>query len=45
MKCAVCRNEIETTFLNKIVGTVVKDKKGKKKTEDRTETKEKKTKT
>jgi len=30
MKCELCKKEIEETFLKKIVGTVVKDKKGKK---------------
>jgi hypothetical protein len=30
MKCEVCKSKIETTFLGKIVGTVVKDAKGKK---------------
>ena len=29
-KCAICKNKIEETFLNKIIGTHVKDKKGKK---------------
>ncbi|MBR9675993.1 hypothetical protein GOV05_03220 [Candidatus Woesearchaeota archaeon] len=31
MKCAVCNQRIETTFLNKLLGTVIKDSKGKKK--------------
>jgi len=26
MKCSLCKKEIETTFLNKIVGTMVKHK-------------------
>jgi len=30
MKCDICGKKIETTFLNKILGTVVKDAKGKK---------------
>ena len=30
MKCAACKGKIETTFLNKALGTVVKDAKGKK---------------
>ena len=30
MKCEICKNKIETTFLKKIVGTIVKDEKGKK---------------
>jgi len=30
MKCEICKKKIEETFLKKIVGTVVKDKKGKK---------------
>jgi len=29
-KCEICGKNIETTFLKKIVGTVVKDEKGKK---------------
>ena len=32
MKCEICKNKIETTFLKKIVGTIVKDEKGKKHT-------------
>lgn len=31
MKCAICKRPIETTFLNKVVGTYVKDDAGKKK--------------
>lgn len=31
MKCDICSNKIDETFLKKIVGTYVKDKKGKKK--------------
>jgi len=30
MKCDVCKKQIPETFLKKLVGTVVKDKKGKK---------------
>lgn len=30
MKCEICSRKIEETFLKKIVGTVVKDDKGKK---------------
>ncbi len=30
MKCNICNKNIEETFLKKMVGTVVKDKKGKK---------------
>lgn len=29
MKCSICNKSIETTFLNKIFGTYVKDKNGK----------------
>ena len=29
MKCSVCNKSIETTFLNKIMGTYVKDKNAK----------------
>ena len=29
MKCAICSKSIDTTFLNKIIGTHVKDSKGK----------------
>ncbi|MBS3109333.1 hypothetical protein J4227_02295 [Candidatus Woesearchaeota archaeon] len=30
MKCAICKTEIQETFLKKPVGTFIKDKKGKK---------------
>jgi hypothetical protein len=30
MKCEICRQKIEQTFLNKLHGTFVKDAKGKK---------------
>jgi len=30
MKCEICKKNVEETFLRKILGTVVKDKKGKK---------------
>lgn len=30
MKCEICSKKIETTFLKKAIGTIVKDKKGKK---------------
>ena len=30
MKCEICKNNILETFLKKMVGTVVKDDKGKK---------------
>jgi endogenous inhibitor of DNA gyrase (YacG/DUF329 family) len=30
-KCEICKKKIEETFLKKIVGTYVKDSKGKKK--------------
>ena len=30
MKCENCKEKIEEIFLNKIVGTVIKDEKGKK---------------
>lgn len=30
MKCEICKNKIHETFLNKILGTYVKDAKGKK---------------
>ncbi len=30
MKCEICKNKIEETFLKKISGTFVKDSKGKK---------------
>ena len=29
MKCVICGKSIETTFLNKILGTYIKDKNGK----------------
>ena len=29
MKCSLCKQKIETTFLDKILGTYVKDAKGK----------------
>ena len=29
MKCSICRKNIGTTFLNKLIGTYVKDEKGK----------------
>ncbi len=29
MKCEVCRKNVAETFLKKIVGTIVKDEKGK----------------
>jgi len=29
MKCSICSKTIETTFLNKIIGTYVKDSNGK----------------
>ncbi len=29
MKCSICSKSIDTTFLNKIIGTYVKDEKGK----------------
>jgi hypothetical protein len=32
MKCEICKEKISITFLKKIIGTVVKDKKGKKHT-------------
>lgn len=32
MKCELCKKNIESTFLNKMIGTYVKDKKGKKHT-------------
>ncbi len=28
-RCSVCGNKIEVTFLNKLLGTIIKDKKGK----------------
>jgi len=30
MKCEICGNKIEETFLNKVIGSYVKDEKGKK---------------
>ena len=30
-KCEICGAKVETTFLNKLIGTYVKDAKGKKK--------------
>ena len=30
MKCEICTNKIEETFMGKILGTMVKDEKGKK---------------
>jgi len=30
MKCDICKTKIEITFLKKRIGTIVKDKKGKK---------------
>jgi len=30
MKCEICKKKIEQTFLNKILGTHIKDEKGKK---------------
>jgi len=32
MKCEICKTELKETFLKKIVGTYVKDAKGKKHT-------------
>ena len=32
MKCEICSKNIETTFMGKILGTYVKDEKGKKHT-------------
>lgn len=32
MKCSICKKKIEETFLKKILGTFVKDAKGKKHT-------------
>ncbi len=29
MKCEICNNKIQTTFLNKIIGTYIRDEKGK----------------
>jgi len=31
MKCAICNKKIQTTFLNKMTGTWLKNNKGKKK--------------
>ena len=31
MNCTICKQKIEETFLKKIIGTYVKDEKGKKK--------------
>jgi hypothetical protein len=30
VKCEICKSKIDITFLKKIIGTVIKDKKGKK---------------
>ena len=30
VKCSVCGKNVETTFLNKLIGTYIKNKKGKK---------------
>lgn len=30
MKCKICKNKINETFLGKIIGTYIKDEKGKK---------------
>jgi len=30
MKCEICKTKLEETFLKKIIGTYVKDEKGKK---------------
>ena len=30
MKCEICNKNIESTFMNKILGTYIKDEKGKK---------------
>jgi hypothetical protein len=32
MKCEICSSKIQETFLNKIIGTYIKDEKGKKHT-------------
>jgi hypothetical protein len=32
MKCEICKKSIEKNFLNKLFGTYIKDKKGKKHT-------------
>ncbi|MBU1199276.1 MAG: hypothetical protein KKF46_07180 [Nanoarchaeota archaeon] len=31
MKCSICSKKIETTFLNKLIGTYMKNDKGKRK--------------
>ena len=31
MKCEICGSKIQTTFLNKLIGTVARDARGKKK--------------
>jgi hypothetical protein len=31
MNCTICKSKIQETFLKKIIGTYIKDKKGKKK--------------
>jgi hypothetical protein len=30
MKCKICKNKVNETFLKKVVGTYIKDKNGKK---------------
>ena len=30
MKCSICKNQIKETFLKKVIGTYIKDEKGKK---------------
>ncbi|MFH2019866.1 MAG: hypothetical protein ABIJ34_00475 [archaeon] len=30
MRCFICQNKVDTTFLSKIIGTYIKDEKGKK---------------
>jgi len=30
MKCEICKKKVQETFLGKIIGTIVKDKKGRK---------------
>jgi hypothetical protein len=32
MKCEICKKNVEKTFLDKMIGGIVKDKKGKKHT-------------
>ena len=32
MKCEICKSKIQTTFMNKLIGTYIKDEKGKKHT-------------